>query len=134
MLERVYSADALNVAVQDGVEAGQSVNHVHVHIIPRRRGDCEVGKGDEIYERMDGQEGNLGRVWEEYCELQGWRGERERSGKREFGVDEERRVNRSEEEMKVEAEMLRGEMEREGVRQGWEGRDAIGGAVEGGTG
>lgn len=125
MLERVYDADALNVAVQDGVEAGQSVNHVHVHIIPRRKGDCEEGKGDEIYERMDGSEGNLGKVWEEYSSLQRRRGELEARKEREFGVDEEKRVNRSEEEMGREAEMLRGEMERDMAGQGGDGDDAV---------
>ncbi|KAK5938940.1 Dinucleoside triphosphate hydrolase [Knufia obscura] len=109
MLERVYKADALNVAVQDGVEAGQSVNHVHVHVIPRRKGDVVVG--DQVYERMDGREGNVGAVWEEYEVLQGRRkGEREISG----GPDgEEGRVDRSEEEMREEAQWLRWEMERE---------------------
>lgn len=115
MLERVYKADALNVAVQDGAEAGQSVNHVHVHIIPRRKGDCEEGKGDEIYERMDGREGNLGKVWEEYQELQMSREQKEKmleaGSKREFGPDEDKRVNRTEEEMRAEANMLREEME-----------------------
>lgn len=113
MLERVYGADALNVAVQDGAEAGQSVNHVHVHVIPRRKGDVEEGKGDEIYERMDGSEGNLGRAWEEYTGLQRRRGELEVRKEREFGGDEGKRVDRSEDEMRREAEMLRGEMEKE---------------------
>lgn len=109
----MYHADALNVAVQDGAEAGQSVNHVHVHIIPRRRGDVE---GDEIYDRMDGKEGNLGRVWEEFWSLQKRRGEREEMPEKEIqgGPDAEgKRVNRSEEEMRREAELLRSEMEKD---------------------
>lgn len=117
VLERVYRADALNVAVQDGVEAGQSVNHVHVHIIPRRRGDCEEGKGDEIYERMDGHEGNIGSAWEEFQDLQENRKKREqilqdrtRGG---IGKDDAERVNRTEEEMKMEADMLRMEVEKQ---------------------
>ena len=32
---QVYKASSLNIAVQDGEDAGQSVAHVHVHIIPR---------------------------------------------------------------------------------------------------
>ncbi|KAL5332802.1 HIT-like domain-containing protein [Aspergillus crustosus] len=36
MIERVYGATSLNIAIQDGPEAGQSVPHVHAHIIPRR--------------------------------------------------------------------------------------------------
>lgn len=114
MLERVFKADALNVAIQDGVEAGQSVNHVHVHVIPRRKGDIE--HGDEIYERMDGREGNLGSAWEEYALLQARRKQKEADGQREIqgGPDADaKRLNRSEEEMRKEAEWLRWEMERQ---------------------
>lgn len=128
MLERVYRADALNVAVQDGVEAGQSVNHVHVHIIPRRKGDVE--DGDQVYERMDGEEGNLGRVWEEYEVLQGRRRAKEAKGEREIDGGPEgdaRRVDRTEEEMRKEAEWLRWEMGRQGeldeMRRAGEGED-----------
>ena len=38
VLEKYYSADALNIAIQDGKDAGQSVPHVHVHILPRKSG------------------------------------------------------------------------------------------------
>lgn len=114
MLERVFKADALNVAVQDGAEAGQSVNHVHVHLIPRRKGDIE--NGDQIYEWMDGKEGNLGSAWEEYELLQSRRRRKEESGKDfvEGGPDgDAKRVNRTEEEMRKEAEWLRWEMQRQ---------------------
>ena len=111
MLERVYKADALNVAVQDGVEAGQSVPHVHVHLIPRRRSDVA---SDEIYERMDGKEGNLGTAYEE---MQRRRREREemleKQTEREFKEDWQR-SNRTEGEMRKEAEWFRWEMERQG--------------------
>ncbi|KAK5094815.1 Dinucleoside triphosphate hydrolase [Lithohypha guttulata] len=114
MLERVFKADALNVAVQDGAAAGQSVNHVHVHIIPRRDGD--VANGDEVYEWMDGQQGNLGKVWEEYQALQRQRRMKEEGGEREIqgGPDADaKRVNRTEEQMREEAEWLRWEMQRQ---------------------
>lgn len=35
LLAKVFSCDSFKVAVQDGVGAGQSVPHVHVHLIPR---------------------------------------------------------------------------------------------------
>ena len=35
-LRHKYDATAFNVAVQDGRAAGQSVPHVHVHILPRK--------------------------------------------------------------------------------------------------
>ena len=41
------SCEAFNVAVQDGEAAGQSVPHVHVHLLPRKRGDYQ--RNDDIY-------------------------------------------------------------------------------------
>lgn len=35
---------------QDGPQAGQTVPHVHIHIIPRKSGDFE--KNDEIYDAV----------------------------------------------------------------------------------
>jgi bis(5'-adenosyl)-triphosphatase len=40
-----------NVAVQDGPSAGQSVPHVHVHVLPRSGGDLE--RNDDIYEALE---------------------------------------------------------------------------------
>ncbi|SMN20845.1 similar to Saccharomyces cerevisiae YDR305C HNT2 Dinucleoside triphosphate hydrolase [Maudiozyma saulgeensis] len=45
-----YKADSLNIAMQDGPEAGQSVPHVHTHVIPRYR---KNNFGDEIYKKID---------------------------------------------------------------------------------
>ena len=50
ILESVYGASSLTIAVQDGHDAGQSVEHVHVHVIPRRKGDFAVN--DDIYEEV----------------------------------------------------------------------------------
>ena len=36
IVERHYGAEASNIGIQDGRDAGQSVAHVHVHILPRR--------------------------------------------------------------------------------------------------
>ncbi|KAM3382330.1 bifunctional bis(5'-adenosyl)-triphosphatase/adenylylsulfatase FHIT [Capsicum galapagoense] len=36
---------------QDGPQAGQTVPHVHIHVIPRKSGDFE--KKDEIYDALD---------------------------------------------------------------------------------
>ncbi|OEU07744.1 HIT-like protein [Fragilariopsis cylindrus CCMP1102] len=48
---------AFNIAVQDGKDAGQSIAHVHVHILPRssmQDGDPFGGeKNDEIYEKLE---------------------------------------------------------------------------------
>lgn len=50
-LERYYGAEALTVATQDGAAAGQTVPHVHVHILPRRPGDFP--RNDQVYEELD---------------------------------------------------------------------------------
>lgn len=36
--------------VQDGPQAGQTVPHVHIHVIPRKKGDFE--NNDEIYDAV----------------------------------------------------------------------------------
>jgi bis(5'-adenosyl)-triphosphatase len=111
-LERVYHASAMNVAVQDGADAGQSVPHVHVHLIPRQKGDYDdKGGGDRLYDDMDGEGGNVGKV---FWEMQRVREERMKNGKSDFagGPDRERKP-RSEEEMSKEAEWLRGEVEKD---------------------
>ncbi|KAK8936540.1 hypothetical protein KSP39_PZI012810 [Platanthera zijinensis] len=56
-LERHLKASSLTFAIQDGPQAGQTVPHVHIHIIPRRSGDFE--KNDEIYDAIDGKEKEL---------------------------------------------------------------------------
>jgi diadenosine tetraphosphate (Ap4A) HIT family hydrolase len=38
-------ADGLNVGVNAGTAAGQTVMHVHVHVIPRRHGDVPDPRG-----------------------------------------------------------------------------------------
>jgi bis(5'-adenosyl)-triphosphatase len=43
-IERHYSATAMNVAIQDGKDAGQSVPHVHVHILPRKAGEYSISR------------------------------------------------------------------------------------------
>ncbi|XP_046841187.1 bis(5'-adenosyl)-triphosphatase-like, partial [Xenia sp. Carnegie-2017] len=47
VIEREFGATSLTVALQDGPEAGQTVPHVHVHVIPRKKGDFQ--KNDDIY-------------------------------------------------------------------------------------
>nr|POE54451.1 bis(5'-nucleosyl)-tetraphosphatase [asymmetrical] [Quercus suber] len=109
-LQRVYRAEAFNVAVQDGEAAGQSVPHVHCHVIPRVKGDS--GEGDKVHEWLEGEEGDVGRHQEESA------GERK---SKEWAKDEERKP-RSMEEMVKEARWLREEMERDALEDGGSGR------------
>ncbi|KAL4859429.1 Bifunctional bis(5'-adenosyl)-triphosphatase/adenylylsulfatase FHIT [Chlorella vulgaris] len=50
-IEPYFGAQSLTLAIQDGPCAGQTVPHVHVHILPRRAGDFE--RNDEVYDAID---------------------------------------------------------------------------------
>lgn len=56
-IEKHYTASSLTLTIQDGPEAGQTVPHVHVHVLPRKVGDFE--KNDEIYDVIDESEKEL---------------------------------------------------------------------------
>ena len=51
ILESYYDVSSCNIAIQDGKDAGQSVPHVHVHILPRVKGDFE--RNDDVYDHLD---------------------------------------------------------------------------------
>lgn len=110
-LERVYDAPALTIPLQDGIEAGQTVPHLHVHILPRARmaaaGEMEqLGtKGlEEIYEKLEGEEGDFGA----FLALR----EARRRGRANL-PDLEGVPLRSAEDMLKEAEMLEREVARD---------------------
>ncbi|KAK0735772.1 HIT domain-containing protein, partial [Apiosordaria backusii] len=109
---------SFNIAVQDGSEAGQTVPHVHVHVIPRIRGVTEkdnAGAGDELYERMAGEDGNVGgALWDRVRERDVRRdGEGKRpvpSGRFDRIEDRERQA-RGLGDMQAEAAVYRGILE-----------------------
>jgi bis(5'-adenosyl)-triphosphatase len=104
MIERVYNASSLNIAIQDGADAGQSVPHVHAHIIPRIKGD--LNRPDEVYRLLESEDGDLGKNYEHK--------ERDNERGKFPAVDaDENRKPRSEEEMNKEAERLAEEMSKE---------------------
>ena len=45
VLDKEYSPDGYNIGINNGVDAGQSIPHLHVHLIPRYRGDVKDPKG-----------------------------------------------------------------------------------------
>ncbi|KDQ18219.1 hypothetical protein BOTBODRAFT_29559 [Botryobasidium botryosum FD-172 SS1] len=55
VLEKVYDAEAITMACQDGPAAGQTVPHVHVHVIPRRFTDFG-GDNDKVYPELEKSE------------------------------------------------------------------------------
>lgn len=104
MIERVYGASSLNIAIQDGPAAGQSVPHLHTHIIPRQSADLDAqGGSDAIYGMLEGEDGDLGRhLWES-----------SRTRPKFPAVDDSARKPRTELAMAEEAQKLAQEMNRQ---------------------
>jgi len=50
ILEREYGASSLMFAIQDGPAAGQTVPHVHIHIMPRKLSDFTTS--DQVYREV----------------------------------------------------------------------------------
>ncbi|XP_021425269.1 bis(5'-adenosyl)-triphosphatase [Oncorhynchus mykiss] len=50
LVEKHFQASSLTIAIQDGPEAGQTVKHVHVHVLPRMAGDFE--RNDNVYDEL----------------------------------------------------------------------------------
>ena len=97
--KRVYHATGLNIIMQDGWDAGQSVPHVHIHLIPRKSGDTQHEGGiDAVYKIVEGQERDVGQHLSE------------RDRPRLPKADDELLAPRTEVEM-AEEEMLRREIE-----------------------
>lgn len=44
-LDQAYSPDSYNIGINDGPQAGQTIAHVHMHLIPRYQGDVEDPRG-----------------------------------------------------------------------------------------
>ena len=51
VIEKEHNANSSTICIQDGIDAGQSIQHVHVHILPRKADDFG-GKVDKIYEEL----------------------------------------------------------------------------------
>lgn len=45
IIQKIYSPDGYNIGINIGELAGQTVQHVHIHLIPRYKGDVENPRG-----------------------------------------------------------------------------------------
>jgi ATP adenylyltransferase len=45
LIEKDNSISGFNIGINQGKDAGQTVMHLHIHLIPRRKGDVEDPKG-----------------------------------------------------------------------------------------
>jgi diadenosine tetraphosphate (Ap4A) HIT family hydrolase len=48
-IERTNSPDGYNIGVNVGAAAGQTVFHLHVHVIPRYKGDVKEPRGGVLH-------------------------------------------------------------------------------------
>ncbi|KAJ3615533.1 hypothetical protein Zmor_016351 [Zophobas morio] len=72
VIEREFKATSLTFCIQDGPDSGQTVDHVHVHIIPRKKGDYE--NSDEVYTELakHDKDGRPSRSLEEMAKEASW--------------------------------------------------------------
>lgn len=99
-ISKVYKADSLNLAIQDGPESGQSVPHLHTHIIPRYKADKHDDSIHKQLERTD-----LGKAYEDFFK----RKAQFQKSPGFISMPDEDRHPRTEAEMAKEAEWLKGE-------------------------
>lgn len=50
VMEEIHNSNSSTICVQDGQHAGQTIPHVHCHILPRKMGD--FNRNDDIYQEM----------------------------------------------------------------------------------
>jgi diadenosine tetraphosphate (Ap4A) HIT family hydrolase len=86
---RAFDAKGLQFAVQDGAASGQTVPHLHIHVLPRQPGDFK--RNDDVYDAVEKSEQQLTRL-DPAVE------QREKDAAR---------ANRSTLDMEAEAELLR---------------------------
>lgn len=110
---------SFNIAIQDGQDAGQTVPHLHVHIIPRIPSETakEEGPGDQIYEWMAAEDGNVGgALWDRDIikKLRSELGKRPEPGGGFPSIEDSERHPRTAEVMEAEAQEYRGVLEKMG--------------------
>lgn len=104
---------SFNIAIQDGPFSGQTVPHVHCHIIPRSHESS--AEGDAVYDRLQGEEGNVGGgLWD----LNAGVAARPVVVGKFPRIEEDERRLRSKEVMHEEAEMYRRLMEKADREEG----------------
>ncbi|KAL8372018.1 hypothetical protein RB595_001702 [Gaeumannomyces hyphopodioides] len=112
--EEEEEAGSFNVAIQDGPGAGQTVPHLHVHVIPRGTA-ADAGAPDDLYERMHDEDGNVGgKLWDAAAAAAGGGGGGGSGGRRpEPGagrfphIEDADRAPRTMGEMEAEAALFR---------------------------
>lgn len=100
---KAYKADSLNIAIQDGPESGQSVPHLHTHLIPRYKADTH---DDSIHTQLE--KTDLGAAYAEFFER---KASFQKNGTWKSVADEDRHA-RTAEVMAKEAQWLKEELDK----------------------
>ncbi|BAD85828.1 probable bis(5'-adenosyl)-triphosphatase, HIT family [Thermococcus kodakarensis KOD1] len=58
-LKQTLNPDGFNVGINLGEAAGQTVSHIHIHVIPRWKGDCNRPRGGVRKAVLDIEDENL---------------------------------------------------------------------------
>lgn len=104
-IEHIYKADSLNIAIQDGPEAGQSIPHLHAHLIPRHHVN---NMGDKIYDALNDSKYDIDENLREFYARKEWQ-----KTHNDFVVKpDSERFPRSKEEMLKEAKWLSEELKK----------------------
>ncbi|MDQ3075921.1 MAG: HIT domain-containing protein [bacterium] len=45
VIQKKYNPDGYNIGINDGVSAGRTIHHLHLHLIPRYEGDIPNPRG-----------------------------------------------------------------------------------------
>ena len=45
VIQKEYNPDGFNIGINDGEAAGRTIHHLHIHLIPRYKGDVENPRG-----------------------------------------------------------------------------------------
>lgn len=45
LIQEKYNPDGYNIGINDGEAAGRTIHHLHIHLIPRYKGDVENPRG-----------------------------------------------------------------------------------------
>ncbi|KAG5438144.1 hypothetical protein PCANB_002995 [Pneumocystis canis] len=92
VVEKAFGASSCTIAIQDGKYAGQTVPHLHVHIIPRKPYDLK--ENDEIYKLLSSKDADLSKLYfEKTTEFE--------------KIDDAQRKERTDKEMEEEAQWLK---------------------------
>ena len=57
VLKAVFNCNGFDWTIQDGISAGQTISHLHLHIIPRK--PLDIAEGDEWYSKIPGNENQM---------------------------------------------------------------------------